>query len=765
MILITMLGSSLHGLNLFIKEVVGGVVHYDYLCTFGKSESCECPEGKSCSILLTPEDTSNYSIMEELVCGPILENPWISMPDTLPQINVIVGDCVPQPPSDNIGPGGGNDTGGDYGDHTGDHTGSGSSYCLDTTIYEKDISGHTIGLYFRKPSSSDRNLPVVLLVHGMGAQCTRWDNYFGRWFAQDGYRVAAVNLFPQNMDAPAEAWGWMFHPNGVQMNELIDTLHAYLERAYPGWNNKIIAVAHSRGGLEVEDVLYIRNNPYIDGVVTIGTPFYGTPIADMGVRLCENAVDAVVVCSPLLFTDYAIVYPFCVGAVELLEEFLCDAFPADMYILTEAAINNWRRHVGLRDSINSYPVVFDIGVGWTPEWKCGPFSGTNQAGCILMRYIARAGCNDGAVPLYSVRRRWVDNSSKTRIFSRWPSSYAPGCKGDPREWEKDHTQSVESHDIYQDVEERVRLLGSSSYIAALPEGPVPFSAPRSIPDDNPIIIYSRAFMKAVDSDVLNLGLLPGEDSILIWSPRSIEFYYTTVGDTQRLKGGHLYTVFTHSSTLSMRISRSEDADIEGMNYTPVFVVFADGDPLYVKLNKHIYAQNDPIYIKAHYSGLDTISGVFINTSMPTHRFYPVNFVSHGDTMVAVASLPEEGVYKLLVYAARTSTNGADISPRLAVATVVVVRDMDMDRVMGVLTGRYPETRDEKKDNSSSNRGGATILRDVLRVDYPEGSYTVYNVAGARVQSGRFKNYTVPLTGLKHGIFFVVVGGRIYKVVR
>ena len=741
-------------------------MHYNYLCTFGKSESCECPEGKSCSILLTPKDTANYDIMDEMVCGPPIGDVTVSVPDTIPDINVVIVDCDVQSPSDNVGSGG-ESTGGDSGDHTGGGYGGGSSYsyCLDTTIYEKNISGHIIGLYFRKPDRLDRTLPVVLLVHGMGAQCTRWDNYFGKWFAQDGYRVAAVNLFPQNMDAPSEAWGWMFHPNGVQMNELIDTLHAYLERAYPGWNNKIIVVAHSRGGLEVEDVLYIRHNRYIDGVITIGTPFYGTPIADIGVRLCEDATDAATLCSPLL-TGYPGAYLFCVGAVELLEDFLCEAFPSDMYILTTSAIDNWRTYNRLKQRIDNFPLIFNVGIGWTPEWKCGPFSGTNQAGCLLIRYVSSGGCNDGAVPLYSVKKREYDNPSATNIFSQWPDSSAGWtCTGDPQDWEKDHTQSVESHDIYRKVEAKVREYSSSLHLAALPEGPVPFSAPRSLPDDNSITVYSRTFIKAVDTDVLNLHLFPGEDSILVWSPKPIEFYYTTVRDTQRLKGGHLYTVSPHYSTLSMRIARSEGANIEGINYTPVFVVFADGDPLYVKLNKHTYTQNEPIYIKAYYDGLVAIGGVFINTSLPTHRFYPVSFISHGDTMVAVTSLPEEGVYKLLVYAERGSANGSAVSPRLAVATVVVVRDIDMDRVMGVLTGKYPETYEERENSPSGNGSGAATLRDVVKVDYPEGFYTIYNVAGARVQSGRFKNYTVPLTGLKHGIFFVVVGGRIYKVVR
>ncbi len=736
-------------------------MHYKYLCTFGESD-CRCPEGEDCAILLSPEDTSNYRITNELVCGPLLddplEGPLMVTPDTFKIAVVIDDNCL-------IGEGSGGGSGGGGGGGGGNSSGS-RPLCLDEVVYEK-VVGHSgnsykIGLYFREPNYPIRTLPVVLLIHGMGAQCSRWDHTFGNWFAQDKFRVAAVNLFPHNLDAPPEAAGDMFSPNGRQLDELIDTLHAFLARRYPGWNNKIIAVAHSRAGLEVEDAIYIRGNRYLDGVVTIGTPFYGTPLADMGVGICEDRVGAALLCSPLINEDIAL-YLICVGAVSALKLLLCTAFPSDMYILTESAITNWRNTFRLKDSINRYPLKFDVGIGWTPEWKCGPFSGTNQAGCILMRYVSWAGCNDGAVPFYSTRRRWVDNASATYIFSKQPTSYSPLCEGNPREWEKDHTQSVESRDIYQKVEDRVRVLGSFLHVASLAEGPVPFSAPRSIPDNNPVVIYSRAFITAVNSNRIDVELAPGEDSILVWSSESITFKDAYVEGSHRLNGGNLYTVFPYKPRLNMKMANA-GVELESTTFKPLFVIVADGDPLYVKLNKNTYLTNELIYIKAHYNGngFDTIGAVFINTSTTPPTVYPVNFVRYGDTAYATTSLPQEGVYKLFVYAARVPLENYHVSPRSAIATVLVVKSKDMDRVVDVLTGKYPKGEERTPPGDG---GKAPIHRDNLRVEQREGAYTIYNVAGYKVKGGRFRDHLVPLNGLGRGVYFVKVGARVYKVVR
>ncbi len=753
-------GTRKYDLNLFIKEVKGGVVHYNYLCTYGKSERCECPQGKECTVLLTYKDTTSYEPMEVIICGPNLDDPLdplpssVHFPDTSPQINVIISDDCPINSYD-----GGGDSGSDPPPPP-----TSPPLCLDTKVYEEQVGPYTIGLYFKEPSGASPSLPVVLLIHGMGSDCRRWEGYLATWFAQDGYRVAAVNLFPHNVEAPSEVQGWMFHPNGTHLNELIDILHGYITRNYPGWNNKIIVVAHSRAGLEMEDVLYIRHNTHVDGVITLGTPFYGSSLADFGVGFCDRSPWES--CAPLLFKG---VYIECVAAVELAHRTICQDFPPDMYILTTPAVTNWRRNAHVDVWIDDKPVKFHVGVGWTPEWKCGPFGGLNQAGCVITRYLLLSGCNDGAVTFSGNYDRWNNFRDYTRIFSRAPSDFRHICSGDPQEWEKDHTQVVESRDVYSEVEEEVRYIDSSTTFL-FPEGPVPFSPPKAPPEDHPVEVFSRSYLTLVGAGYLFVHMETGEDSILIWSKNPLVFDYVFVADTQRMGGGKLYEVHTHTPTFSFKVNRirGETDELEDYNpddFDPVAIFFADGDPLYVRLNKNTYLEGEPIMLKIVYPHKDTLSAAFLNTL--TGRVYPVSgFYERGDTSIAAITLPEEGVYKLFVYASKMGSNGEPISPRTAVATVLVVGSVDMDRVMGVLTGRYP-AKGEGGAHLRSGRGPvhSNVRGDYLRVHLDEGTYTVYDISGYRVKTGRVEEGLVPLSDLRRGVFFVVVGGKTYKVIR
>ncbi|NPB03222.1 MAG: hypothetical protein GXO39_02260 [Thermotogae bacterium] len=742
-------------------------MYYNYLCTYGKSKRCECPKGKKCSILLTPEDTARYELMNELVCGPILDEPAvIHFPDSFPQINVVISDECPTGSSDYDDDGGGGGSGGDGG--SGDDEGGGGDasppLCLDSTIYEERIGSYRLGLYFKEPSSPDPALPVVLLIHGMGSQCGRWDDYYARWFARDGYRVAAVNLFPHNTDAPPEVRGWMFHPNGIHLNKFIDTLHAYINRNYHGWNNKIIAVAHSRAGLEMEDVLYIRHNTHIDGVIALATPFYGSKIADIGVGFCTRDIVPYIACSRYLFTP---VYFPCVSAVKFIRDVLCDSFPPDMYILTTPAINNWRKNAHVDDRIDTKPVKFHIGIGWTPEWKCSPFEDLNQAGCVVIKYLQWGGCNDGAVTFSTNYDRWKNFRYRTFIFSQAPDNFKHLCSGDPQVWEKDHTQIVESQEVYSDVEREVQYI--DTFGIYLSEGGRPFSFPKALPEEYPVEVYSRSFLTLVDTSYLFVNLDMGEDSILVWSKKPLEFNYAAAVDSQRLGRGKLYEIHSHLSTFGIKTSRIDDGSDELEGHTsdshtsPVAIFFTDGEPLYVWLNKSVYLEGEPIYIKIRYPGKDTLYATFLNLSRS--RVYWVDgFYERGDTSIAVTSLPSEGLYKLFVFSFKRGMNGDTIAPRTAIATIVVVKSKE--RVIDVLMGKYLEKGEEGSHHrNDATPASSTTQGNYLRVHLKKGTYTIYNASGQRLKTGHVKDGLVPLSGLKRGVFFVIVGNKVYKIVR
>jgi pimeloyl-ACP methyl ester carboxylesterase len=123
------------------------------------------------------------------------------------------------------------------------------------------------------PPNVDYTKPVLLFVHGKGSCAETWwgtTSYHGTndmytYAYNNGYRTAFVDLYGDKM-----MWD-----NGALLNTLIDKVRNYFGVS------KLTIVAHSKGGVDTNAALaHYGAAGKVSRVVTLGSPHYGTPLAD-----------------------------------------------------------------------------------------------------------------------------------------------------------------------------------------------------------------------------------------------------------------------------------------------------------------------------------------------------------------------------------------------------------------------------------------------------------------------------------------------------
>ena len=119
-------------------------------------------------------------------------------------------------------------------------------------------------------NTTDTSLPVLVFVHGWtGKMAHIWatnNNPLWDQLEEAKFRAAFVNL----------------DPNGsIQTNA--QSLTDQLKQITTKYGvKKVIAVCHSKGGLDIQGSIYYNNaDTLIDSVFTICTPHWGSPLADL----------------------------------------------------------------------------------------------------------------------------------------------------------------------------------------------------------------------------------------------------------------------------------------------------------------------------------------------------------------------------------------------------------------------------------------------------------------------------------------------------
>ncbi|WP_341357906.1 hypothetical protein [Rossellomorea sp. y25] len=191
----------------------------------------------------------------------------------------------------------------------------------------------------------------ILFVHGLNSSSNTWwngNNMYDTAF-QNGYETAFIDLYPtKNM------WD-----NGALLAQKIRNIYDY-------YGEKVVVVAHSKGGIDTQSALvHYGAYPYVSRVITLSTPHYGSQLAD------------------LAYSSWAGWLTGILGSKN-------DA----TYSLQTGYMSYFRSETDHRPNVNRNPIYTFGGTKW------GSFGSSLYWGGL---YLSAYGSNDGAVTVNSSR--------------------------------------------------------------------------------------------------------------------------------------------------------------------------------------------------------------------------------------------------------------------------------------------------------------------------------------------------------------------------
>ncbi len=131
------------------------------------------------------------------------------------------------------------------------------------------FSTNAVGdIYYGAVPSNSGSKPVLVFIHGYSSSAQTWwennDMYSKAYY--DGYRTAFVSVNPDK-----SIWA-----NGQMFSGMLNAITAKYGV------NKVVVVAHSKGGLDTDAaIVHYGAKSKIERVITLGSPHFGTPLADL----------------------------------------------------------------------------------------------------------------------------------------------------------------------------------------------------------------------------------------------------------------------------------------------------------------------------------------------------------------------------------------------------------------------------------------------------------------------------------------------------
>jgi triacylglycerol esterase/lipase EstA (alpha/beta hydrolase family) len=142
-----------------------------------------------------------------------------------------------------------------------------------------DGCNRTPGTWFlgEAPANPDPSKPPIVFVQGLNGCSDSWygeTQYYGvndmaAYARNNGYRTVFVELNDSGGSA-ANQWD-----NGRMLADLLRQIHGT-------FGQRVNVVAHSKGGIDTQTALvHYGAHPYVGRVVTLGSPHYGSHLADL----------------------------------------------------------------------------------------------------------------------------------------------------------------------------------------------------------------------------------------------------------------------------------------------------------------------------------------------------------------------------------------------------------------------------------------------------------------------------------------------------
>lgn len=113
----------------------------------------------------------------------------------------------------------------------------------------------------------DPQKPPIVFIHGLNGSSSIWfdENDMSKQAWKNGYETAYIDLYPDKD----------MRDNGA-------LLSSKLREMYEHFGRKMILVSYSKGGIDTQSALiYHDAYRYVEHVITLGTPHYGSQLADL----------------------------------------------------------------------------------------------------------------------------------------------------------------------------------------------------------------------------------------------------------------------------------------------------------------------------------------------------------------------------------------------------------------------------------------------------------------------------------------------------
>lgn len=225
-----------------------------------------------------------------------------------------------------------------------------------TGAFQNKASGNPGEWYLgNTPGSGSDSRRPILFIHGFNRSSDTWyeDNDMYATAYENGYETAFIDVYPdRNM--------W---ENGALLAQKIKDI-------YQHFGEKIVVVAHSKGGLDMQVALvHYGADPYIERMITLATPYYGSQLAD------------------LAYSRWGSWLANILGSKN-------DA----TYSLQTGSMNRFRSETDSQPNVYQTPIYTLAGTKW------GRFSSSLYWGGL---YLRAYGSNDGAVTVKSSRIKYA----------------------------------------------------------------------------------------------------------------------------------------------------------------------------------------------------------------------------------------------------------------------------------------------------------------------------------------------------------------------
>ncbi|UOQ45659.1 hypothetical protein MUN89_06910 [Halobacillus salinarum] len=119
----------------------------------------------------------------------------------------------------------------------------------------------------KTPSFLNEHAKPLVFVHGLNSSSSTWweDNDMYTTALNQGYQTAFVDLYPVK-----------------DMMENGELLAKVLKEIYEHFNETLIVIGHSKGGVDAQSALiYFQSSPYVERLLTLSSPHHGSPLADL----------------------------------------------------------------------------------------------------------------------------------------------------------------------------------------------------------------------------------------------------------------------------------------------------------------------------------------------------------------------------------------------------------------------------------------------------------------------------------------------------